>query len=327
MDSKLTEFIFIGTGTSGSVPNIHCLTKEPPTCEVCLSAIRFDAPPEPRADGKPVLQLPHFSKNRRRNTSGMLRYMHSDGRERNILIDCGKTFFDAALTWFVEYRLRTIDAVILTHGHADAIMGLDDLRQFTIGGPKRRIQEVVHIYLSQETMEVVARAFPYLVHTEKATGGGEVPSVQFHVIPSGPSGPLPFTIEDELHVIPFEVEHGKSGSGPYMSLGFRFNDLSYISDVNAIPEQARQIIQGSKVLIIDALSMIPHPSHFSFEQAIDQCLFSLTPGGKGFFVGMSHGTDHDQITKMISDDPRVEKAGVEIFCAYDGLRLPLQSRL
>ena len=64
----LSEFIFMGTGTSGCVPNITCLAIETPTCKVCIDC------------------LVPGSRNRRRNTSGMLRYTHSDGRTRNILI-------------------------------------------------------------------------------------------------------------------------------------------------------------------------------------------------------------------------------------------------
>ncbi|KAH9247516.1 hypothetical protein BASA81_014864, partial [Batrachochytrium salamandrivorans] len=236
---KVREFIFLGTGTSGSVPNIHCLAKLPaPTCKVCISSIRFDAPPMQEPLSAPLMQLPHFSKNRRRNTSGMVRFMHSDGRMRNVVIDCGKTFYDSALSWFVEYRLRHIDAVILTHGHADAMMGLDDLRQWTIGNEERRIQKKVDVYPNAETM----RLFLERSHTWST-----------RLKQQRPDGPRPFLIDDELTVTPFNVEHGRNGNEPYMSLGFRFEDLTYISDANAIPPRAACIIHGSTHLVIDGL--------------------------------------------------------------------------
>ncbi|KAI8924123.1 beta-lactamase-like protein [Entophlyctis helioformis] len=319
---RLKEFIFLGTGTSGSVPNIHCLIEEPaPTCKVCLSAIQYEPQPKPAGSGEPVLQLPHFSKNRRRNTSGLLRFMHSDGRMRNVLLDCGKTFYDAALTWFVEYRLRKIDAVLLTHGHADAMMGLDELRQWTIGGETKSVQDVVHVYLGPETMEVVARAFPYMVDKKRATGGGDVPTVQFHVIEFGPSGPLPFVLEDELEITPFEVEHGKNGAEPYYAFGFRAENFTYVSDANCVPPAAAQIIKGSKFMVVDALRPDPHVSHFSFTQAIEVCLYSLEPGGHGFFTGLTHAVDHDDVNKLIENDGRAAQAGIHVQCGFDGQRI------
>ncbi|KAJ8323453.1 hypothetical protein BDV3_007028 [Batrachochytrium dendrobatidis] len=325
---KVKEFIFLGTGTSGSVPNIHCLVKDPiPTCKVCLSAITYQQPHLVQDSASsiqlPLLHLPHFSKNRRRNTSGVVRFMHSDGRMRNVVIDCGKTFYDSALSWFVEYRLRNIDAVILTHGHADAIFGLDELRQWTIGGEDRRLQKIVDIYLDQETMEVVARAFPYMVDSAKATGGGDVPSVRFNIIEKNADGPIPFLIDNELTVIPFEVEHGKNGTKPFMSLGFRFEDLTYISDANAIPPRAGSIIKGSTHLIIDALNVEPHCSHFGFDQAIHECILALAKGGKGYFTGLSHSMDYDDLQEYIASKQSPKDAGIHIECGFDGQRIPI----
>ena len=128
---KLTpalEAIFLGTGTSGSVPNVSCLTAPPheEQCQTCRSTL-----------------TPEGSKNKRRNTSAVVRVDCVGGRKtyvassgswitfirrliiiyphllRTILIDAGKNFQAAALDWFPKYGLRRIDAVLLTHGHAD----------------------------------------------------------------------------------------------------------------------------------------------------------------------------------------------------------------
>lgn len=123
------DLIFLGTGTSGSVPNISCLTAPPEAepCRTCLSTL-----------------IPEGKKNIRRNTSAVVRADGVDGRKvyvassgprpitpvrgliivhphliRTILIDAGKNFQAAALEWFPRYGLRRIDAVLLTHGHAD----------------------------------------------------------------------------------------------------------------------------------------------------------------------------------------------------------------
>lgn len=117
---------FLGTGTSGSVPNVSCLTAPPDVepCQTCLSTL-----------------TPEGKKNIRRNTSAIVSadgvggkvYVASFGswitfiwrliivcsHFRTILIDAGKNFQAAALEWFPKYGLRRIDAVLLTHGHAD----------------------------------------------------------------------------------------------------------------------------------------------------------------------------------------------------------------
>lgn len=86
---------------------------------------------------------------------------------------------ESALDIFPRYGIQEIDALILSHGHADAVLGLDDLRSWTSAGS---VQEMVPIYLNEETFAVVSRAFPYLVSKANATGGGEVASFKFNLI-------------------------------------------------------------------------------------------------------------------------------------------------
>jgi phosphoribosyl 1,2-cyclic phosphodiesterase len=175
------EVIIIGSGTSGCVPNISCLISKPVQCTVCKSAV----------------EVPQ-SKNRRRNTSALFRVPHPTIPDRvvTILIDAGKTFYESALSWFPQHDVYRLDAVVLSHGHADAMMGLDDLRQWTLRSSHREaIQPTVPIYCDQDTFEVVARAFPYTVDTKHATGSGEVAALQYH-----------FIKESKLECEPFEVE-------------------------------------------------------------------------------------------------------------------------
>jgi hypothetical protein len=91
------SFIFLGTGTSGCVPNIYCVTEDVITCKVCLDAITpitssFQYRDVDEPDILPDLppNTLRYSKNRRRNTSGVYRYHHSDGEVKNVVIDCGK---------------------------------------------------------------------------------------------------------------------------------------------------------------------------------------------------------------------------------------------
>ncbi|RUS14953.1 hypothetical protein BC937DRAFT_93103, partial [Endogone sp. FLAS-F59071] len=149
--SIVEEIIFLGTGTSSCIPTVPCLTAPNPVCKPCLSTL-----------------TPKGAKNIRKNTSLLVRVRKDDteGRLRNILIDSGKTFYESALRLFPRYRIREIDALVLTHGHADAMYGLDDLRAWT---QKDSIQEYISIYLDQETMRSIEITFPYLVDSSKAT--------------------------------------------------------------------------------------------------------------------------------------------------------------
>ncbi|KZT53646.1 hypothetical protein CALCODRAFT_439824 [Calocera cornea HHB12733] len=165
-----TELIFHGTGNSSCLPNIGCLVAPPgaPRCMTCYLGANSGVSPNPH----------EAAKNRRRNTGAILRVR--DGRkEVVVVIDAGKSFVAAALEWFPKYGLNRIDGLILTHAHADAMNGLDDLRCWTLQGA---IQDSIDIYLSQRTYEEVQRTFPYLVDKGMATGGGAVPEFQWHII-------------------------------------------------------------------------------------------------------------------------------------------------
>lgn len=131
--SWLESILFLGTGTSGQVPTIHCLTEVPMTCKTCSQAM------EPG------------NRNRRGCTSIAITGQKL-GSKRTFIIDCGKTFYSQALSLFKEHGLRKIDGVILTHGHADAMLGLDDLRAWTMNSV---IQDTMHVYLTQECMDVL----------------------------------------------------------------------------------------------------------------------------------------------------------------------------
>jgi len=119
------------------------------------------------------------------------------------VIDCGKNFQAAALEWFPKYGLRKIDALLITHAHADAMNGLDDLRGWTL---HQRIQDHIDVYVSRATFKEVQRSFPYLVRKDFATGGGAVPEFNWHII----EDKVPFEIgETGVYITPFAVHHGR----------------------------------------------------------------------------------------------------------------------
>jgi len=213
-----------------------------------------------------------------------LRIAGEGGKKYTVLIDVGKDFQAAALEWFPKYGLRHIDAVLITHAHADAMNGLDDLRVWTLRGA---IQPHIDIYVSQATLVEVKRSFPYMVSKEFASGGGDVPDFQWHIVEDR----IPFEIKDTgIKITPFSVHHGrlftanplpgfiptpnatipstpslsraaspiptlpqlevpgKSASKihPYVSWGFKVDEaVVYLADVSHIPDDSWPIIESS----------------------------------------------------------------------------------
>jgi len=103
------DLLFLGTGASTAVPELgHVLRKD---CEVCVAS-----------------HLDPLSKNRRNNVSVALLFKSSNGTQRCVLVDCGKTMRQACITHLFNHGISSVDSLILTHGHADAMLGLDDLR-------------------------------------------------------------------------------------------------------------------------------------------------------------------------------------------------------
>lgn len=225
------EMMILGSGTSSQVPVISCLISKDKACACCLST-----------------RFPIGHKNIRRNTSAILRVTHPNPNptqtqshsiinpnSKTILIDVGKSFCEAARQHFPINDLSTIDAVLLTHPHADAINGLDDLRAWTLDAV---IQPSIPIYCDKFTFSEVERMFPYMVNSANATGGGDVPAFQWNIIEDG----QPFDLFG-VRVSPLKVHHGctfgPTGAveGPYGCLAFLFDrSICYMSDVSSIPD-------------------------------------------------------------------------------------------
>ncbi|KAJ7919024.1 beta-lactamase-like protein, partial [Mycena leptocephala] len=308
-----------GTGTSSSVPHIDCITahaipgsSERPPCRTCF----------PHAEGK---------KNIRRNTSIVARMPGKQGSVI-VLIDCGKNFQAAALEWFPKFGLRQIDAVLITHAHADAVNGLDDLRAWTLSS---RIQPHIDLYVSEATYQDIKRMFPYLVSKEFASGGGDVPEFVWHVCIDNA---IPFEINGtSIMVTPFLVHHGRLFSQPptttpapepsivasvaqvtledapadleakqppieiiqpYMCFAFRIQeDIVYIADCGAIPDEAWSSLLPASgrqlpVCILDCLHLRSHPSHFGLEQSVEAA--RKIGAKRTYLLGFSHEVAHDE---------------------------------
>lgn len=279
----IDKVLFLGTGTSGQVPAIHCVTKPDfGGCAACKDAT-----------------LNPTGKNRRGCTAvAIVGRQAGDTHDSTILIDCGKTFYSNAVVHFPRNGIRSIRAVLLTHAHADAILGLDDLRAWTMGGV---IQQCVDIYLTQECMTVVEGMFPYLVDRSKSTGGGDVPTLRWHIIDKDAPFVLPSSEgRKEVRVQPLPVLHGYVGkTSPFWSLGFRIDSFSYISDCHEIPHSTIELMRGSQAVVMDALKMDRHLSHFSFSQALSFFASFSPPPALGLLTDFTHRIEHTATQQLV----------------------------
>lgn len=281
-----SEIIFLGTGTSEGIPRVSCLTNPLKKCQVCAKAA------EPG------------NKNKRLNTSILIRSSTSAGTS-NILVDAGKFFYHSALQWFPIFGVREIDAVIITHSHADAIGGLDDLRDWT-----NNVQPCIPIYTAKRDFEVMKKTHYYLVDTSVIIPGAAVTELQFNIIKEEPF------IAHNLEVTPLPVWHGPG----YRSLGFRFGNVCYISDVSDIPEDTYPLLKDCEILIMDALRPDRSSStHFGLPRALEE-VRKIQPK-RALFTGMMHLMDHDKVNGDLAKLKETE--GLDVQLSYDGLCIPV----
>lgn len=273
------------------------------------------------------------SKNRRNNVSIALVYYGSDGKKKCVMVDAGKTMRDACLSQLPKVGVQQVNALLLTHGHADAVLGLDDIRDLqqservVVSDPLnpgnkvhgfRILSGPLPIYLSHETMETVKSIFPYLTNPPKFLDEANnvierrVACINLCPIPERSSLDV-----DGLHVEIFPTYHG----GTYVSLGFTFGlpgQFVYISDVKIIPDETMIYLKSLpriKVFVIDCLDHEGIWSHMGLHEAIAVCR-ELNPEVV-YFTGMccSLGLHEDVEAELRS-------MGIDnYFLSFDGLQL------
>ncbi|TQD70726.1 hypothetical protein C1H46_043737 [Malus baccata] len=306
-DGGRSALIFLGTGCSGSVPNAMCLIQASGPCHVCAQALSI--PPD---------QNPNY----RCNTSLLIDHCGSDGNHSYILIDVGKTFREQVLRWFTRYKIPRVDSIILTHEHADAVLGLDDIRAIQPHSPTNDI-DPTPIYLSHYAMESVAVKFPYLIK-KKLVEGQEVRRVaqlDWRIIEE--SIETPFLVSD-LQFVPLPVMHGED----YICLGYLFGErcrIAYISDVSRFPASTEHVISKDgagqlDLLILDTLYKTgSHNVHLCLPQTLE-AVKRICPK-KALLIGMNHQFDHHVDNKFLMEWS--EREGIQVQLAHDGLRVPV----
>jgi phosphoribosyl 1,2-cyclic phosphate phosphodiesterase len=249
----------LGSGTSMGVPTIGC------DCAVCQS-------PDP--------------KDRRTRPSVLIEY-----NGKAVLIDTTPDFREQA----IREGIRRLDAVLYTHGHADHVLGLDDLRPLTFHRPEGKLP----LYARPEVGEILRRIFRYIFDADYKFGS--LAQVELRPI----SGAV------ELYGARFEpvkVLHGDAEI-----IGFRFGTAAYLTDFSEIPEASYAQLSGLDILFLDALRHTPHPTHSTVENSLR--IAERVRPRRTFFTHICHDLPHVETNAALPP-------GVEL--SYDGMKLEFE---
>lgn len=260
-DMTKRQMILLGTGTSNGVPMIGC------HCEVCRS-------PNPK---------------NKRTRSGVL----VEAPEGRFLIDTPPEL----RLQLVRENIDLAHAVVFTHGHADHLFGLDDLRIFGL-----YLKRAIPLYCEHEVERRIRASFDYaFADPHPNQHFGATPQLEMHAIGEGP-----FTILGQT-VRPIRLMHGEMPV-----LGFRINNVAFCTDVSRIPDESWPLLEGLDTLVLDALRDKPHPTHFSVGQALE--VAARVRPRQTYLTHIAHSLEHEATNARLPP-------GVEL--AYDGLRISL----
>lgn len=235
---------------------------------------------------------PTNPKNRRRRCSILVERKSAAGITR-VLIDTSPDLREQLIDANVDH----IDAVFLTHEHADQTHGIDDLRSVVMHQRSR-----IPVYLNQSTARDVLSRFSYCF--VQPPGSDYPPILESRFVEAGEER----TIEGKggpLTLQPFLVDHGN-----IPALGYRFADIAYSPDMNDIPRASLAQLQNLKLWIIDGLRWTPHPSHTNVEQALSW--IALMKPQRGVITNMHTDIDYEVLR---------QKLPLDIVPAYDGMQL------
>ena len=296
---KLT---FLGTGTSHGVPVIAC------DCAVCKSQ-------DPR--------------DKRFRSSAYIQLTDQAGADKYILIDVGPDFRTQAL----RADIRQVDAVLLTHSHADHLHGIDDLRNFSCimsnkpdnPNNEKYNKPPIPFYTNEETAHDIRDRFGY-IFSEKADGGGHA-KIQLNAVAQ------PFSFES-LKITPVPMLHGH-----LQTVGWLLTEdttegprsIAYLTDCSFISEESIKLIQkeccpekGGRLvhLVIDGLRIKEHSTHFNFLQALEAAC--KIGADHVWLTHLTHNSSHDQTAEYLAQH-RADFPGLAdtqtILPAYDGLTI------
>ena len=218
--------------------------------------------------------------------------------EGNLLIDTSPDMRHQLL----REKIGIVHSVLYTHEHADHLFGLDDLRlmQFYLNGP-------VPLYCEEWVEQRIRKSFDYAFERRPNQHTGAVPALSFERI-----GPVN---EDwpPIEVLGASVTAIRQRHGPYFdTLGFRFGNVAYCTDVSEMPDESKEQLQGLDVLILDALREKGHSTHLNLPDAV--ALAQELKAKRVYFTHMCHELEHEATCAALPE-------GIDL--AHDGLVIPL----
>jgi phosphoribosyl 1,2-cyclic phosphate phosphodiesterase len=223
---------------------------------------------------------PHEPKNRRRRCSILV-----EDRGSRVLVDTSPDLREQLLA----AEVKDLDGVVWTHEHADQVHGIDDLRAMVISRGRR-----IDGYADEPTMEALLRRFGYIF--QRRPGSTFPPILNIQLIRGA------FRV-GAIDILPFDQDHGEM-----KSLGLRFGNIGYSSDVVGLDDAAREALSGLDVWIVDALRHEPHPSHAHVAMTLGW-IAELKPK-RAILTNLHHTLDYGALKRELP-------AGVEP--AYDGM--------
>lgn len=205
------------------------------------------------------------------------------------VIDCGPDFRQQMLS----ANCQKVDGILFTHEHADHTAGLDDIRPFYFK------QGDIPVFAHKRVLENLTKRFDYIFEKENKYPGA--PSVEINEVVNGKS----FLLGDKM-VVPIDVMHGN-----LQVFGYRIDDFAYLTDVKTISEKEIEKLKGVKVLVVNALRIEPHDTHFNLEEALE--FINIIQPEKTYLTHISHIFGfHQEIEKNLPEN---------VFLAYDNLEI------
>jgi phosphoribosyl 1,2-cyclic phosphate phosphodiesterase len=209
----------------------------------------------------------------------------------NIAIDCGPDFREQMLRAQVSH----LNAVLMTHEHSDHIAGIEDLRPFQF-----RQKQAMPVYATPTVQTSLKQRYDYAFREMPYPGAVQIDMKTI-------SKDKAFQIEG-IDILPIELDHGE-----IMVLGFRIQDLSYLTDCKSISSDELKKVKGSRILILDALHHTEHHSHLSVREALE--IVAEVKPEQAYFVHMNHNIG------KAKDVNKTLPKGVKL--AWDGLSIKI----
>ena len=217
---------------------------------------------------------PNDSRNTRRRVSILVKK-----NKKTFLVD---TSPDLRMQ-MLDAKVKDVDAVLYTHSHADHVHGIDDLRAFCW---QRKDNKPLPIYSDQYTIDQITNRFDYAFENKY---GPAVPSLAANTISIGNN-----TIQG-VNVEAIKQIHGKG-----FSLGYRFDNVAYSTDVNNLPNESMEQLKDLDLWIVDCVRYEPHYSHSHFDQTISW-IKELKPK-RAILTHMGHWLDYNDLKNKCPDN-------------------------